>query len=246
MKIATLNIYGGKHVERACKELRSEKLDALCLQEVPQKILPHIAEALKLPHYAFAPQWEVKGDNPYDFEIGTMGVATLLKNPAEFETEFYVGGPTPPIFDPQSPNNSNRVLLTAHTLLENQLVAIGNTHFTWSGGGQPTEEQHRDLDALLSLLKKKEKFILAGDLNAPNTGEVFLRLSNLLQDHVPNRLKTTIDQNLHRQPGIQLVVDALLTKGPIQSKKFKTVSGISDHIALLAEFFPKDKACPSL
>jgi hypothetical protein len=45
---------------------------------------------------------------------------------------------------------------------------------------------------------------------------------------------TTIDQYLHRKPGIQLVVDGLFSTPEYEVAHVKVKSGISDHMAVIA------------
>ena len=48
-----------------------------------------------------------------------------------------------------------------------------------------------------------------GDMNVPRGNETFNRLAEKYKDNIPLEYKTSIDQNLHRVKGLQVMVDGL-------------------------------------
>ena len=109
------------------------------------------------------------------------------------------------------------------------------THFTITKNGESTPYQLEVLDLLLAQLEKLGEFVFCGDMNAPRGNETFNRLAEKYKDNIPLEYKTSIDQNLHRVKGLQVMVDGLFTTPTYRTSNVKLVDGISDHMAVVAE-----------
>ena len=117
---------------------------------------------------------------------------------------------------------------------EGETYTIATTHFTWADDGGVNEEQRRDLKQLLKLLRQRGELVLCGDFNAPRGREIFTILSSYLKDNVPPEVQTTLDPKLHRAGALPYVVDYLWSTPKYKATKVKVVSGVSDHMAIVA------------
>lgn len=128
-----------------------------------------------------------------------------------------------------------KVLLTINFKHQGKTYTIATTHFTWALPQDADKVQKRELNKLLQILESLNHFILAGDLNSPQTTNTFKNLNQKYTYHIPSNIKTSIDQKLHRKQGLQLVVDHLFTKGEYSLENIKLKSGLSDHKAIIAK-----------
>lgn len=237
LKLISLNIEGSKHLDRIIPFLQSEGPDVICLQEVFEKDLVEFSTQLAM-ECVFAPYGKVTTPNRYNIpNNGPWGVALLTKKtPDTVETHYYKGAGDMPEFS--TPTSVDRVLLTVQISHQGCAYPIATTHFTWSSGGEPSEEQRQDLDALLSCLEQYPDLVLCGDLNAPRGGEIFDMFLQQFHDYLPSEITTTIDKDLHYAGDLQLVVDALLCKGTYSAQNVRVVGGMSDHMAVVGEIAP--------
>jgi len=240
MKLISLNIEGDRHLtNRSLPFFKRESADVLCLQEVFRQDLNLIAEQTNLADYVFVPQALVSEVNPHLPARGEWGLAIFANNLANIRQDFYVGRPdlVPEFFADSNPNSMSRVLLSAQVAVCDQTYQLATTHFTWSGKGEVTDLQRQNFVRLQEKLKLFPELILCGDFNTPRGGELFDTLAKKYRDNIPGGIKTTIDADLHKSGrDIQLVVDALFTTAHYQPKKVTVVAGVSDHMAVVAEF----------
>lgn len=239
MKLISLNIEGDKHlVARIFPFLEQERADVLCLQEVFQQDLLKIAKTTALSDYVFVPQANISQNNPHLPVKGDWGLAIFAKELSNVQQQYYVGQPdlVPEFFANNDPNSMNRLLLSAVVNVAGQDFQIATTHFTWSGAGEISDLQLQNFKRLEKQLDQFKDLILCGDFNTPRGGEIFDRLAEKYQDNVPQDLDTTIDGNMHKSgKDIRLVVDGLFTSKKYSVSKVKVVSGVSDHMAVVAD-----------
>ena len=239
MKLLSLNIEGDKHLEsRIFPLLRAEKFDALCLQEVFAQDIPKIVEFSQLPEHVFVPQARITRPNPHLSPRGDWGIAVFGKKICQVRRDYYVGHPEtlPEFFLHNEPNSMNRVLLSAKVEVNQQHYHLANTHFTWSKKGDISQLQRANFALLKKILSNFDEIILCGDFNTPRGGELFDQLAQIYTDNIPPDVKTTIDKNLHKSgEDIHLVVDGLFTSNAYTAKKTRVVSGLSDHMGVIAE-----------
>lgn len=70
-------------------------------------------------------------------------------------------------------------------------------------------------------------------INAPRGREIFEKFSEKFTDNVPEEVTTTLDQNIHRVKGLQLVVDGFFSSKNILVQDVKVCDGVSDHKTVL-------------
>lgn len=252
MKLISLNIEGHRHLhQRVLPFLVDQQPDVVCLQEVFGVDLPHLKHALQMDGI-FVPMCDVNEVSIHQSEaLGELGLAVLSKDPeASFDFEYYVKKPVemgknlPIFFDNQDPNSMHRAL--AWVTLQDQdgednprQMTIATTHFTWSPKGSFTEEQAKDLVALLELTAKLPTHVLCGDFNSPRLADernVFAQLAELYTDNIPLEYKTSLDADWHKAGKIELMVDGMFSSLVAQSIQNCTlVAGVSDHKAIMAE-----------
>lgn len=249
LKIFTLNIEGDRHLERWPNMVASEKPDVLCLQEIFEADMQFIKQKLAMDG-TFFPMMNIDAPNKYKISPrGKWGIAIFTNLPfvpnavasANLPivqkgalTGYYYAG-TPDLRTFVLPNDASRVLAVGSVLKDSVEYTIGTTHFTWSGGGETTDEQRRDLQSFLGILQQFPKIIFCGDFNAPRGGELFSKLEKYYSDQLPKEVTTTIDLELHYAAPLYLVVDTIFSTSDYSFSNVRTISGISDHVGVVGE-----------
>jgi len=236
LKLINLNIEGDKHLKLVTDFLKNEKPDIVCLQEALSKDVRYFKELLGMEGY-FAPTVSITKDNKLHLKAGnTWGVMILTNQPSpEFKSFYYAGSPDAlPEFKDDYHNSDCRVLVALEFPGEENTFTIATTHFTWSEGGNITAMQRDHLQKLISVLDNYPSLILTGDFNAPRGREIWSNLAERYRDNIPPDIQTTIDQHLHRKPGIQLVVDGIFSTPEYEVANVEVKAGVSDHMAVIA------------
>lgn len=237
LKLFSLNIECDKHFDRWLAVAQAEAPDVICLQEIFEVDMPFVEKELGMKG-SFFPMLDVRQANKYNIPVkGRWGIGFFTKLAfvpgKEVVAQYYAKSAAVPVFT--SPNDAARLLAIATVIKDGQEYTIGTTHFTWSGGGQATDEQRRDLRRFLELLAQFPETIFCGDFNAPRGGEIFAELEKRYVDHLPKEVKTTIDPVLHYAAPLYLVVDTIFSTHHYQLANVRTLSGISDHMGVVAE-----------
>lgn len=241
MKLIQLNIERNLHLARFMPFLEQEQPDVVCLQEVMATTLPHIAARLGM-QASFAPEMVLSGYEP-DTEGDEFGVAILTREPHTCAGEHYYVRSRDTIcvrhktYDGTDDHESDiaKVLLVAEVTVRGAPFVVGCTQFTWSPGGKNTALQKRDLGTLCGILDRYPKLVVCGDFNIPRGNELYHTLNARLTDTVPRAYTTSIDQELHRVPGLRLMVDYIWTTPAYHVENVRMVCGVSDHCALVAQ-----------
>lgn len=234
LKIISLNIEFNKHLDLILPFFRKENADVLLLQEVLEENLEFLHKNLQMD-YIFIPLCRVK----FSDAVKTLGIATFSKiRIIKSKTLHFLGNPKKvPLIDRTEPEKMNRVILVTWISKNSQEFCLINTHFTWAPDGGPNFRQRVDLDKLLKLLIPLEKFVLAGDFNAPRGREIFDTLAKYYKDNIPQNVTTTIDKNLHVAGDLQLVIDGLFTTKSYNTENIRVVGGVSDHCAIIGTIY---------
>lgn len=240
IKVISVNIEGSKHLDEIEEFVLAEQPDVVCIQELFEQDLPRIEEKTGWKGF-FSPIASVSKENPYKIPTnGPWGLGFFSKwSLAPIENYFYRGEEDSlvPIFS--HPNSVNRIVMKTAVEVEGSEFPIANTHFTWSVGGQVTQEQRHHLRKMKAILAEFDSLILCGDFNTPRGKELYSELSALYQDALPPEVDTTIDPVLHQAGGLKLVVDAVFATSDFEILRARTQSGISDHQALIVEIQKK-------
>ena len=238
-KLISLNIERSKHLHRNIPFLQKEQPDVLCLQEVLEADLSKIAEDLLMPYHIWLKDILTNASTNSNGKAGYSGPAIFSRTPM-FETgNEYYHFPEGGIVlegeaDRYSETNAQGIVWMS-TDIGGERYVFANTHFTWSRNGNTSEKQLLDFENLKKILATLPPHVLCGDFNAPRgrgVWEKFIEFYGL--DNVPQSITTTIDPELHRVKGLELVVDGIFAKPPYSVKDVRVVSGLSDHQAIVA------------
>ena len=235
----SINIEGDKHLSRITKLIRERPPDVACFQEVLEKDINDLAGA-DYDHY-FSPM--ATGFNQAAGIKVSKGILTMWKRSfALLKASAHVYFSYQDAHDnseaPRKPNERDRIFLVVELECAEHIYRIGNTHFIWTPDGSVSDEQRTALANLLPVLdsyNNESGILFSGDFNAPRGGEIFTALAERYQDNIPAHVTTTIDQELHRKKGIQLVVDGLFSSPEYAVSSVELVSGVSDHHAVIAK-----------
>ena len=239
MKLISINIETNRHNDSVLEFLKKENRDVVCFQEFLEDDFELYKKELNL-------QGVFKASNFVDINFPEIrgkkqGVAIFAKKIVESNFVFYVGKEENALkpFEEYESNKDfqkNNVLLWANIKNDNgEIFKIATTHLPVTEKGESSPYQLKVVDALILELDKLGDFVLCGDMNAPRGNETFRRLNNKYKDNIPLEYKTSIDQNLHRVKGIQLMVDCLFTSSVYSTRDVKLVDGVSDHMAIVAQ-----------
>lgn len=236
LKLCSINIEGDKHLDSVEQFLLKERPDVVCLQEAFAVDLPRLTKSLGM-RSEFAPMTRMEVPTRYGFSLrGPIGVAILTALPLkDVRSDFYRGtAQHVPLFE--EPNSPRRVLLSAIVEKDGQPLRLATTHFTWSPGGQTTQEQLDDAVELQKAVSQFDSLTICGDFNAPRGGGVYEQLVAAgWRDWVPESVTTTLDPQLHYAGKLDLVVDYFFTVGPGKIDQVSLATQVSDHQALVGE-----------
>ncbi len=245
LKLVSVNIEFSKHLDRVERFLAQQRAEVVCMQELMEHDIPALEQTLDMPCY-------FTGTTRRSFEKGPgiQGVGIFSRFPATYSSYFYSGDGLPDVmFDDASAQTKHVTESHALSICELEkdsvIFKICTTHFTWTPDGSTSDEQRRDLKALLNVLAPLDEFVLCGDFNAPRIhegkpGEVFSKLSEKYQDNIPAEYETSIDINLHRagkerpQELADKMVDGLFTTPGYTTSEVALHTGVSDHCAISA------------
>ncbi len=237
MKLISLNIEGDNHYDRIFPFFTAQQPDVICVQEMFAVDLPMFEEKLGMKgvHLPLL-RANLAFPEVHLHARGDWGLALFSMHPLQdVRVGHYVKKEGElPIYHGTNANELNRAVLTADVAKDGVTYKIATTHFTWSPRGTVTDLQRHDLRSLFKVLDEVGDCILCGDFNAPRGREIFDALATRFTDNIPRDVKTTIDQHLHRQPGITFVVDGLFTSPVYTARDVRVVDGVSDHCAIVA------------
>ena len=237
LTLIQLNIEGSRHLARVLPFFKEEKPDIVCIQELQEKDIPPIKNALgKTVFHYFIPMLHHVVEGKKEFEgIGIFSQLPFKKRFAHYYT------------DPQGLENERNDTTTETKRKTQAYVLVGcdienegasfrilTTHFTWTPNGQPDDYQRIDLQAMLALLEPLGDFVLTGDFNAPRGGEIFTRLAERFTDTVPPHYTSSIDGTLHRAGPLPYMVDGIFSTPTYSVSNVEMRCGVSDHCALVA------------
>lgn len=240
LRLISVNIEGDCHLDRVIPFLEKEQADIVCLQEVFEADLPRFKKELAM-HAYFVPTVILEPKNPHHrmSPKGLWGLAIVSTHALNsFHSLYYADHENVsglPYYTEKDPDGRKKALAIAEIVVEQQLYKILTTHFTWSHDGKPTQRQQDHLSKLLSLLEKEDEFVLCGDFNAPRGRMLWNKIAQKYKDNIPLSVNTTIDGNLHQAGPIPYVVDGLFTTPLYKVENVRVISGVSDHMAIVAD-----------
>jgi endonuclease/exonuclease/phosphatase family metal-dependent hydrolase len=247
IRLVSINIERSKHLDRVATFVTQQQPDVLCVQELVESNMQHIADFYGSKSHHFAPMIK-----HMEAEVGIpivgVGIFSRLHTIRE-ESIYYVGShdaiPDHYQTDENRGNAMNCALVLSEIEKEGQLFRIGTTHFTWSPRGEALALQRNSMASLLNILDTEKEFILCGDFNAPRvyegkSGEIFGMLATRYKDNIPAHYETSIDASLHRNGKTNprdfddKMVDGLFTTPQYDASDVQLHFGVSDHAAVSA------------
>lgn len=244
MKLVSINIETFKHHDTVKSFLEREKPDVVCFQEILEEDLGMYQEFLGWK-YIWKPMKYVMSPTLGGPLNKLVGVALFAPDFIEYGSHYYTGNESNTHYSLEecmaSPELlNNHVLVWADIAQDNNsVVRIATTHFVLTKEGESTPYQLEVVDTLIKKLDELGDFVLVGDLNAPRGNETFGRLAAKYTDAIPPEYKTSLDQKLHRVPGLMLMVDGCFTTNGYTASNVRLVDGVSDHMAIAADITKK-------
>lgn len=243
MKLVSLNIEGNKHYKRIFPFFEKENPDVLCLQEVLEDDMSFLRDKLEGMKGVFYPFSYTTSKHPsYESMYGKrFGIAIFTKEEPVSSGYCYYWGKEEDsrlpfeVFSKDKEHYENNVLAWVEVAFPNGgTCKVATIHFPVTEKGESTQYQLDVLDALLVKLNDLGEFALCGDFNAPRGNKTFERLAREYKDNIPLSYVTSLDQNLHRVPGLQFMVDGLFTTEKVRAENVALCDGVSDHMAIVA------------
>lgn len=240
IKLISLNIERSKHLGRIIPFIRSERPDAVSLQEVFEDDLGRLSRDLGLPHSLWLKDRLIDGEKSDAGKSGYSGLAIFSRIAfGDSGAEYYYmpGGGIRLEGSPEEyPETNAQGVVWVSLESGGERYTIANTHFTWSRDGVATARQRTDFEALRERLDTLPEHVLSGDFNAPRgygVWEWFVEYSG--KDNIPPAITSTIDPKWHRSPGLELVVDGIFSMPSYLVRDVRVVPGLSDHQAIVAK-----------
>lgn len=235
IKLISLNIERSQHQDVVLPFLAVQMPDVLCVQELYERDIEKISNALGGAAHLFAPMTRYIHETPPEI----MGVGIFSRLPVlESGALFYGGDPAliPELDqdDPATYNNKNFALLHCDVEKDGAVFRLATTHFRWTRDGEADDAQRSDVNKLISALGTLEEFVFGGDFNAPRGGEIFGTLSARYKDNIPPQYTTSLDPHLHRAGHLERMVDGIFSTPVYTVSDVELISGVSDHKALVA------------
>lgn len=240
LKLITLNIEHGRHLLEFFAFVQREQPDVLCIQEVFAKDVNWIEQKTGYIGY-FSPTLNVLDNHGYPNDPRGIWGQMILVSPMLIDDKslpickeyYYVGSrDNPPLFE--TPESLDHVLQVLTVKKASHVFVIGNTHFTWSAEGQPTDLQRDHVRRLLEIITECPEIVLCGDFNAPRGGEIYQRLAQHFRDCVPSEVTSTLDSKFHYSgKKLDYVVDYIFTTKSYVVKNVRVECGVSDHCAVI-------------
>lgn len=232
LKLLQLNIEQNKHFDRILPFLSELKPDVVCLQELREPDIPRIAETLGAEHFFIPMMRRVRN------EVGTPeGIAIFSRLPVQHKYATYYAGTGEIVdFDLKRKRDTQSYGVAVCEVNKNGVIfKIATTHFTWTPDGQPSEDQRKDMKALLAVLQTLDDVVISGDFNAPRGGEMFAQLAERFKDNVPSHYVSSLDRNIHPAGHLDRMVDGIFSTNGYEVSNVVMIDGLSDHCALVAE-----------
>jgi len=235
LKIVSINIEGGKHLERVQAFVSQHQPEVICLQEVFSQDIPWLENAFGMKSF-FTANANVSEPVTYMPSRGQWGNALFSALPITHKEEFFYAGLAEalPILKQGNPNSGRRSVQIAEVEKDAKVYRFANTHLTWTPEGSVTEEQLKDARALLKFLEQFPEIILVGDLNSPRGKTTFSLFAERYTDNIPIDVTSSLDPELHRAGALPFMVDGLFSTPGYQILEVGVHTGVSDHRAILA------------
>lgn len=247
MKLISLNIELDKHLDLVIPFLKNEQPDVVCLQELMEKDVADIAAALDYAHVFQASSYS--NHHSYPEQMGKrQGVGIFAKTIATHGSEFYLGMKEHALLPFEAyaavvPDvEKERAMVWADIPDETgTMFRIATAHLPVTPRGQSTSTQLDAAEKLLTSLAPLGEIVFCGDMNAPRGKETFSLLAARYTDAIPAEYTMSIDCDIHRAGAAiradnePLMVDGLFLSPSYAASEVHLASGVSDHMAIVAD-----------
>lgn len=237
LKLTSINIEGGKHLDRVENFIKTHQPNVACFQEVFAVDIPELEDRLDMRAICFLQMARVIQPVSFMPHRGSWGIAIFIDKDVNIDSvDTFVYSQDDdeiPIMQEGNPNSCRRGVIVANCIVDKENYRIATTHLTWTPNGGVTETQLQHARNLLTYLGQYgDDLILCGDFNAPRGKATFQLFADRYQDTIPADITSTLDPELHRRGELPLVVD-----GMFLAAKYTTISttvffGVSDHKAI--------------
>jgi endonuclease/exonuclease/phosphatase family metal-dependent hydrolase len=241
MKVISLNVECDKHYERIFSFLEQQSPDVICLQEVLEDDFPLIQKTLAMDGVFKSQGYFDSKHDSYKDSIGrSFGIAIFSKKIIHSGYFYYWGkeeNTTLPFESVRHDDllSKNYVLVWVDAYDENgNILRCITTHLPVTKEGESSPFQLAVLEPFLQKLETFGDFFVCGDFNAPRGNETFRRVAEKYKDCIPEKYTTSLDQNLHRIPNLQFMVDCFFTTKECLAEDISFHDGVSDHMAIVA------------
>lgn len=236
LSLISLNIERDKHLDLVLPFLKGRQPDVCCIQELFEKDVPAIAEALAA-EAVFLPSTL----HPTPQGPAALGCGIFSRVPVLRTGSVWYGGNDGPLLEHRDELSVDEKYLVqryelAYADVEKGgvLFRIATTHFVWTPDGEADKKQRMALERMLTEARGLGEMALCGDFNAPRGKEIFARIASQMKDTIPAQYETSIDGAIHRAGPLPLMVDGLFTTPGYTASEVSLVSGVSDHCAITA------------
>ncbi len=238
MTLLQWNIWYKEDIKNIIRFLKEIEADILCLQEVTVGDISgaqvHSAEhiAKDLGYQFFFQEAQRWGKRHFRYGLGN---AIFSRCPMLSQNWFYLQKPRA---NPNGAQQEGRVYMEAELAVNDQKLSVGTTHIAFFHQSEDTPIKRRQFDKLTPAIKqKKEKYLLAGDLNlGPETQEI-IELAGLLNHAGPNFSQKTCNTKLEGGDSLLWRLDYVFATPDLKILSAEILSTTcSDHLPILVEF----------
>jgi endonuclease/exonuclease/phosphatase family metal-dependent hydrolase len=244
VKIITLNVELNRHHERVLALVAREAPAVLCFQEATESLLLQLAdryEAVFLPYVLRT----IAGETiPEGLAVLVDRSRGEIRETREYRHVFAPGEVRH--YDEDLPFlNVNYGTLLAQLGVDGEVYTIGSTHGAWTPQGrEPDAGQTAAISRFVSELAGEAPHVMVGDFNVPRRlSPLYSLLTSLYTDAIPESVTSTLDPTYHRLGSLpekaelfrDFVVDYVFTQPPYTATNVRTIAGVSDHMAVVAD-----------
>ncbi len=239
MKLISLNIELNRHHELVLPFLKKEKADVVCLQELLEDDFEMYKRELGMQGVHRLTSY-INDSIHIESKRKREGIAIFANNIINSGYIFHVGKvqDIERTFEEYIKDKNilkNRALVWIETKNDKgEIFKFINSHLTITHHGEVTRVQIEDNIKFINNAKSLGEFVFSGDTNAPRGSQAFDKISEVFKDNIPYSYKSSLDPNIHRAKGVELMVDCLFTTTGYKASCVELKGGISDHMAVVA------------
>ncbi len=240
IKFLSLNVWGGRLLDKVISFVQTEKPDICVFQEVhnglDQDKEPHLRtfsifkEKLGLPYSLFSATHREKGIE--------RGNATFSKFPLTLVDTIFFDVPYKEDYNDTQSNfeYAPRNMQYSQADINGNVLNIFNVHGIWGADGNDNERRNFMTRTIIDKVKGLERVVLSGDFNLRSDTQAIATIEVLLKNIFKGELTTSFNMKYKSNPGYATaVVDMTFVSPKIQVvNHYCPVVDISDHVPLVS------------